>query len=249
MEIHRKTYFSNSEKDARKAFYDLFKASPIPGDEVLANLGLFIKRQDLSHILFMNELYKKIIEVHGIIVEFGVRWGQNLALFESLRGAYEPFNHNRKIVGFDTFAGFASTDRKDGGSDVIKEGAFSVTPQYEDYLNQVLDYHEQESPISHVKKFELIKGDATLEIDKYLKENPETIIALAYFDFDVYQPTRKCLESIKGHITKGTVLAFDELNVHDFPGETLALKEVLGLDHFQITRSPLSAAASYVIVT
>jgi hypothetical protein len=53
---------------------------------------LFIKRQDLSKMLFMNDLYKKIIDVHGIIIEFRVRWGNNLALFESFRGIYEPFN-------------------------------------------------------------------------------------------------------------------------------------------------------------
>lgn len=249
MHIHKKTYSSKKENEARKMFYNLFKASPIPEDEVLANLGLFMKRQDLSRILFMNELYKKIIDIHGVIMELGVRWGQNLALFESFRGAYEPFNHNRKIIGFDTFEGFSSIDRKDGQSDAIRNGAFSVSSQYEEYLNDILAHHEQESPISHIKKFELIKGDATVEMEKYLKDNPETIIALAYFDFDIYQPTRKCLEAIKGHITKGTVLGFDELNVHDFPGETLALKEVLGLDRYQITRSPLSAASSYVVIT
>jgi hypothetical protein len=42
---------------------------------------------------------------------------------------------------------------------------------------------------------------------------------------------------IKEHLTKGSVLGFDELNCHDFPGETLAMKEVLGLDRYAIKRS------------
>src|SRR6476661_4121753 len=92
VEIHRKTFSSKEENEARSKFYELFRNSPIPENEVLANLGLFIKRQDLSRILFMNELYRKIINVHGIVMEFGVRWGQNLALFESFRGAYEPLD-------------------------------------------------------------------------------------------------------------------------------------------------------------
>jgi len=249
VDIHRKTFSSKEEDESRSRFYELFRQSPIPENEVLANLGLFIKRQDLSRILFMNELYQKIIGVHGIVMEFGVRWGQNLALFESFRGAYEPFNHNRKIVGFDTWEGFPSVDQRDGESDAIRVGGLAVTSQYEEFLSEVLKHHEQESPISHIRKFELIKGDATVEIEKYLKENPETIIALAYFDLDIYQPTRKCLEAIKGHITKGTVLGFDELNIHTYPGETLALKEVLGLDRYSIRRSPLSAASSYVVIT
>ena len=37
-----------------------------------------------------------------MVIEFGVRWGANLGLFQSLRGMYEPFNYNRKIVGFET---------------------------------------------------------------------------------------------------------------------------------------------------
>ncbi|MFC1621574.1 crotonobetainyl-CoA--carnitine CoA-transferase [Candidatus Omnitrophota bacterium] len=239
---------TKNELSLRERFFETFKACAIPDNELLVNLGLFIKRQDLTRILFMNEIYKKIINVHGIVVEFGVRWGQNLALFESFRGIYEPFNHNRKIVGFDTFEGYPSKHEKDGGSDIVSVGAYSTTEGYEEYLKQVLDYHEQESPISQIKKYQLVKGDATKEIDKYLKDNPETIIAFAYFDFDIYEPTQKCLKAIKGHLTKGSIIGFDELNSHVFPGETLALKEVLGLDRYKIIRSPHSPHQSYIVI-
>ena len=106
----------------------------------------------------------------------------------------------------------------------------------------------QESPISHIKKYQLIKGDATIEIGKFLKDNPETIIALAYFDLDIYEPTKICLEAIKEYLTKGSVIGFDELNLHDFPGETVALKEVFGLDRYRITRSPYSSNQSYIVI-
>ncbi|KOC31913.1 TylF/MycF/NovP-related O-methyltransferase [Clostridium botulinum] len=236
------------EKSNREKFYDVFTKCPIPSNEVLSNLGLFISRQSLSRILFMNELYKKIIDVHGSVIEFGVRWGQNLALFESFRGMYEPFNYNRKIIGFDTFSGFTSIDEKDGNSSVIIDGAYSVSENYEEYLEEILKYHESESPISHIKKYELIKGDATVKIHEYLEANPETIIALAYFDFDIYKPTKECLQAIKSHLTKGSIIGFDELNYYNFPGETLALKEVLGLDKYRIQRSPLSPLQSYIII-
>jgi len=240
---------SGKEVTIRERFFQLFQACPIPKSEMLQNLGLFINRQDLTRILFMNDLYKKALDVHGIVVEFGVRWGQNLALFESFRGIYEPFNHNRKIVGFDTFDGFPAVHEKDGNRDFISEGAFSVTKGYKEYLNQILEYHEKESPISHIKKFALVEGDATEEINKYLDANPQTIIALAYFDFDLYEPTKKCLEAIKPFLTKGSILGFDELNTPDFPGETVALKEVFGLDKFKIARSPYSSRQSYIEIT
>lgn len=247
-EINKK-YLSQYEVLLQDNILKLFKECPMPEKEVLANLGLFINRQKLSKILFMNELYQSIVDIHGVIVEFGVLWGQNLALFESFRGIYEPYNHNRKIIGFDTFSGFQGFDEeKDGKSNVLGKGNFSVTEEYEKYLEQILDYHEQQSPIAHLKKYQLIKGDATVEIDKYLKDNPETIIALAYFDFDIYKPTKKCLEAIKGYLTKGSVIGFDELNLHDYPGETLALKEVLGLDTYKIRRNKYSSVQSYIVI-
>ena len=243
--INRST---TNELSFREKFFKLFKDCPIPDNELLPNLGLFIKRQDMARILFMHELYKKIINVNGMIMEFGVRWGQNLALFELFRGIYEPFNYNRKIIGFDTFGGFPSIDKNDGKVNIDSTNNYSVTKNYEQYLEQILDYHEQESPIPHIKKYQLIKGDATIEIEKYLKDHPETIIALAYFDFDLYAPTKKCLQAIKGHITKGTVLGFDELNYHLFPGETIAFKEVFELDRYRIRRSPYNPTESYIVI-
>ena len=239
---------SSQESISREEFLNLFKQCPIPENELLQNLGLFIKRQDLSRIIFMNEIYQKILNVHGVIIEFGTRWGQNLALFESFRGMYEPYNHTRKIIGFDSFEGFPSTHAKDGQHDVIKKGGFSVTKGYEDYLDSILNYHETESPISNMKKYRLIKGDAIKETQIFLEKNPHTIIALAYFDFDLYEPTKKCLELIKPYITKGTVIGFDELNHSTYPGETLALKEVFGLDAFKITRTPYSSHTSYITI-
>lgn len=247
-EAKTKWHSSTIERSLRERFFKLFKECPIPENELLGNLELFIRRQDFSRILYINALYQKIINVHGIVVEFGVRWGRNLALFESFRGIYEPFNHNRKIVGFDTFEGFPSVHEKDGEADIIATGSWSVTKNYEEYLKQVLDYHEQESPISHIKKYSLVKGDATIEIEKFLQENPETIIALAYFDFDIYEPTKKCLEAIKDYVTKGSIIGFDELNVHDYPGETLAFKEVFELDRYRITHSPYSPTQSYIVI-
>ena len=243
-----RTSANPTEMSARERLLELFHNCPIPNDELMANLGIFLGRQKLSRILYMHELYQKIVNVHGIVAEFGVRWGQNLALFESFRGIYEPYNYSRKIVGFDTFEGFPSVDKKDGNNEVIRPGAFGVTKDYDKYLDSIMKYHEQESPISHMKKYELVKGDATISIGEYLARNPHTIIAFAYFDMDIYEPTKQCLEAIKKHVTKGTVIGFDELSYPDCPGETVALQEVFGLDRYPIMRSPLSPHSSWIVM-
>lgn len=245
MAIEIKSIASKAELENRNNLYNLFKTCPIPTTERLSNSGLFLKRQDLTKQLFFNDLYLKILKTHGVIIEFGVRWGQNLVTLNNLRGIHEPYNYSRKIIGFDTFSGFENVDVKDGNHEIIKEGAFSVTENYDKYLNEVLNYHEGECPLSHIKKNTIIKGDAPVMLEKYLKEHPETIIAFAYFDFDVYEPTKKCLELIKPHLTKGSIIGFDELNDPQFPGETVAVNEAFGLSNIAIRRSKYSGIQSY----
>lgn len=237
---------SEEEKNNRLTFVKSLLNSPIPEAEMLQNIGTYIPRQNLARIIFMNELYRKIVDVHGVIMEFGVRWGQNLSLFSNYRGIYEPFNYNRKIIGFDTFEGFPSTHEKDGKR--LNANDYSVTTGYKDHLTSVLEYHESESPISHKNKFQLVVGDATKTIYQYIEEHPETIIALAYFDFDIYEPTKICMDAIAERLTKGSILAFDELNCPEFPGETLAVMETIGLRNIALRRSPLNPLISYAVI-
>lgn len=72
-------------------------------------------------------------------------------------------------------------------------------------------------------------------------------MALAFFDFDLYEPTKVCLNAFRGHFTRGSVLAFDELNDHDAPGETLALAEVFGIDKIRLRRPSSTSRVSYFV--
>lgn len=242
------TYDSIEEKIYKENLVRHFRECPIPDNELLSNLGLFINSKNLSRILFMDHLYKQIIDVHGSIIEFGVRWGQNIALFNSLRGIYEPFNRHRKIIGFDTFTGFPTISEKDGNSTLMKEGNDAVSENYVNYLTKLLNIQESSSPLSHIKKFELIVGDANITIGKYLKEHPEIIIALAYFDFDTYEATKTALRFIQPHLTKGSVLGFDELNDVDSPGETIALMESFNLNTIKLKRYRYTSRTSYFVL-
>jgi hypothetical protein len=238
---------SDKQINARETLLDLFNNNPLPKDELLTNLALFTRSSVLAKVLYLNELYQRILNTSGVIMEFGVWWGQNLVLFESLRAIYEPYNFTRRVVGFDTFEGYASVSAKDGRSDYVSEGAYSVSAAYEEFLTKLLDYHQQENAMPHIKKYEVVKGDATITIKQYLREHPETIIALAYFDLQLYAPTKSCLEAIRPHLTRGSVIAMDEINCPEFPGETLALKEVFGLENLRIRRSQFLPDRSFII--
>ena len=239
---------SSDEKEILKNFIQHFKNAPLPDDEMLSNLGLFLSSKSLSRILFFYEIYKKIIHSHGIIAEFGVRWGQTLSIMSVLRGIFEPFNRHRKIVGFDTFEGFKGMYEKDGKRCQCGNGSFSVSQGYENYLENILDIQEKLNPMAHIKRYELVKGDAVETVPAYLKKHPETIISLSIFDFDIYAPTKAALEAIKPHLCKGSILVFDELCDDIFPGETVALNETLGLNNVRVQRFPMTSRISYLVI-
>ena len=240
------TFGAADEADRRVQLAQLLRQSPIPNQELMLNVGLYLTPQTLSRVLFMDFLYRQILETQGIVVEFGCRWGQNMSLYTSLRGIYEPFNRLRRVVGFDTFSGFVSVADEDGKS--VAAGDYATAPRYEDHLAQVLELQEKESPMGHLRKHEIVKGDATKTFADFLARNPQTIVALAYFDFDLFEPTRDCLKLLEPYLTKGSVIGFDELNDDTTPGETVALREVFGLGRFAIKHYRHSARTSYLVV-
>jgi hypothetical protein len=239
---------SEKQKKARERLLELFQNSPLPPEHLLVNLGLYMRSSVVAKFLYVNELYQKILEMPGVVMEFGVWWGQNLALFESFRAAYEPYNYTRKIIGFDTFKGYPSVSDKDGKCDLVALGQYAVPENYLDHLTSLLDYHQEENVMSHVKKYELVKGDASVTICQYLKEHPETIISLAYFDMQLYKPTVDCLKAIKPFLIKGSIVAMDELNSFEFPGETLAFREAFESMNFRLYRSRFLPDRSYAII-
>jgi hypothetical protein len=243
-----KTQATAEEVDAYRLLAKLLATSPIPSSEILGNLSLYLTRSSLSQILFMNHLYSRILEVHGVVMEFGNRWGRNLALFSSLRNIFEPHNYGRKIIGFDTFEGFLSVAPEDGIGPTTKVGALSVAPNYQHYLNELLEIHQRLSPRPDLRRFETVKGNVETTLPKYLDAHPETIVALAYFDMDLYSPTKAALKAIGPYLTKGSVIGFDELCVPEFPGEAAALREVLDLSRHALVRMPYSNHQSYVVM-
>lgn len=240
---------SSPEKMAqREVLYRLFEERPMPDDQLLINLGLYMRSSALVKLLFLNELYEMIAPVPGVIVEFGTWWGQNLVIFEHLRAVYEPFNQNRRIIGFDTFKGYQNVGGKDVKSDTIKEGGYTVSRGYRRYLEKLIEFHEKDNVLANVKKHSLVEGDVTRTVPRFFRENPATIVALAYFDLALYKPTLACLKALKPHLIKGSVIMFDELNSRDYPGETLAFKEVFTRGELTLKRSRFMTDRTIAIV-
>jgi Methyltransferase domain len=229
---------SKAYRESERFLLKSMKKTSIPDTELLENLHLFISPQQMRRIFFLYEIYQKILTVPGCIMQFGVRWGRELALFESLRTTFEPFNHSRSIIGFDTFEGYEGIDEKDGSNIQIREGNLSTSTDYEKELEAILAAREQLSPLEHVKKFNVIKGNAEATLKDFLVENPHTIVSMAHLDMNIYRPTKTCLELLREHMPKGAIIIMDEVNLTALPGETIALKEVFGLNNIKLQRHP-----------
>lgn len=239
------------ERESVAELMRLMKSGVVKDEELHFNLSLFQRRQELSRTLFYDHLYQKLIGQHGYILEFGNRYGATLALLQSLRGIYEPYNFSRMIFGFDTFEGFAGSGEEDSNNaegSTWKEGDYGVPRGYEETLENILEIHERFSPIPHIRKFGLYKGDVRETLPQFFDEHPETMIAMAIFDMDIYAPTKDALRQIRPRLHKGSILVFDELCCKWFPGETQAVMEELSMGELQFQRFPHQPFSAYTIL-
>ncbi|GAA5051750.1 class I SAM-dependent methyltransferase [Nocardia callitridis] len=229
---------SPQEKQVRERLTELLIETPIPPVYLIDNLPVYLRRHQLADLLTMDALYRLLPELPGVIMEFGVLHGRHLAILSALRSLYEPYNCFRRIIGFDTFTGFPDLSDIDQVSPSAAVGRFAVPPREVDHLREVLAVHESGDAVSHVERTFVIQGDVRETVPRYLAENPETIIGMAFFDLDLYEPTRELLEAIRPHLAKGSILAFDELGHPRWPGVTAALRETFGLDRVVLRQLP-----------
>jgi 3-O-methyltransferase len=229
---------SDQERDTRERLTKLLIDTPIPPVYLIDNLPVYLRRHQLADLLSMDALYRMLPEIPGIIMEFGVLHGRHLVTLTALRGIYEPYNSLRRIVGFDTFTGFPAIEEVDRVSTSAVPGRFAVPDGEVSHLRKVLAAHEASEPFGHTQRSFVIEGDVRETVPAYLAANPGTVIALAYFDLDLYQPTKELLAVIRPYLTKGSILAFDELTHPKWPGESVALREVLGLDCARLRQLP-----------
>lgn len=230
--------------------YTAFQKSSLSLAYKLQAFPVFVRRQDIATLLAKNEIFKQILNVNGSIVECGVFVGGGTMTWLHCSSIYEPYNHTRKIIGFDTFSGFPEIDKNDsttGTSEHLHKGGLSTVNSMEEELSNLVVIHDANRPLGHIKKVELVSGDACITIPKYVEDNPHLLISLLYLDFDIYKPTEAALHHLYSRVVKGGIIAFDEANCKSYPGETIALLEVLDLSKVELKRFPFVTNLSYFV--
>jgi len=213
----------------------------------LRSFAKFTPRQILSTFLAKNELFQHVLGVHGHIIECGVFLGAGLMTWANLSAIFEPFNHIRRIVGFDTFAGIARITPYDEGDKSTQRLGGCAVNSIED-LKECIRLYDINRPIGHIPRVELVAGDATQTIPAFVEENKHLVVAMLYLDFAVYAPTKSAIENFLPRMPKGSIIVFDELAQAACPGETQAALDTVGLRNLRIKRFPYCTAISYAIL-
>jgi hypothetical protein len=240
---------TEADREFAKGMEAYFSRSIGTTMDKLRNFTKFVPRQTLSLFLARHAIFQKVIGVHGHIIECGVFLGGGLMTWAQLSAIYEPINHTRRVVGFDTFTGFVRINHKDKSENALeylREGGLA-TNAYDD-LQECIRLYDLNRPLGHIPRVELVVGDAVQTIPEYVQKNKHLVVALLYLDFDLYEPTKVALEHFLPRMPKGAVLAFDELNQAQWPGETQAVMETVGLRNLRIKRFPFAPQISFAVL-
>lgn len=194
----------------------------------------------LGNIMAHYELYKKIINLPGDVVELGVFKGSSLIQFSTFRELLENEN-SRKIIGFDVFGQFPENCS-------IKSDKNFAEKWNEKFSSEFISKGDLENSFKSKKinNIELVEGDIEYTLDKYIKDNPHTRIALLHIDTDVYEPAKKALDLLFDKVVKGGVIVFDDYGTVE--GETLAIEEFFENKNYLLKKFTFShSKPSYII--
>lgn len=225
--------------------------SKFGGGETLDSFAKYTSRQALTRFLARVHIFEKIQRVHGSIIECGVYTGQGLMSWAQLSSILEPVGGiTREIFGFDTFTGFPSVhefDLKNTRGIQHKAGDLAVPDVYQDIENSIKLYDKNRF-LAQFPKVHLIAGNFMETSEEFFVSHPHVVPALLYLDFDIYEPTKKALEIFYPRMPKGSIIVFDELNDTAWPGETLAMYEVLDIKRSRLEKITFDSKISYLVV-
>lgn len=207
----------------------------------------------MSKIISHYELYKSTENITGDIVECGVFKGISLCRFAMFRDLFGDYN-SKKIIGFDTFSKFPETkfnvksdDSSNNKSTYWKDDEEGRKKHIE--ISQESISKEQLYDVLHHKginnRVELIEGDITETVPKYVKEHPDLKISLLNLDVDIYEPTVIILEHLYPRIEKGGILTLDDYG--KFPGETKAVDDYFKDKNVEIKKFSFCTYPRFII--
>jgi Macrocin-O-methyltransferase (TylF) len=246
--VHLAEHQTSKDAEYYRRLNEYYAHSPGTHVDKLRAFTKFTPVAELGRFLAKNEIFKRVLAVQGSVVECGVFHGAGVMTWAALSAIYEPLNHLRRVIGFDSFEGFTKVtpeDRPDRNVHAVAGGL--AADSFAD-LTESAALFDVYRPLGHIPKIELVRGDALDTMPRYVQDNPHLVVSLLYLDFDLYEPTRRALEVFRPRMPKGAVVAFDQLNQRHWPGETRAVADTLGLASLRIERFPFQPQLSFAVL-
>lgn len=215
------------DQDILNEIDELVEQSGMLPRDIVENFILFYRRVNFAKFLTHIEIFNKILDRPGSIVECGVFKGASFLTFLKLVEIYCPGDTLKKLIGFDTFSGFPSISEQDGIPNPERDlvvGGFNSS-NFMPYLKKIIDLTQKDSMIPRFKRVELVEGDVCKTIPEYVNNNPGLRISLLHLDLDLYEPTLVALKYLYPLVVPGGVVLFDEYAMAGFPGESKAFDD------------------------
>ncbi len=230
------------ELDADREISELFLTSAAPIELRLANFPVFVRHRYLARFLGLYEIFKRIVEVKGSIVECGVFQAGSLMTWVKLTRILDPSNNRRHVYGFDTFTGFP-----EGSSAYSGHGHFATFGGMAE-VRRAVDVFERNDSSGGLEPVTLIQGDARETIPEFVSTHPHVVVALLFLDFDLYEPTVAALRNFLPRMPRGGVIVFDEIDDARWPGESQAVFEEIGFRNLRLQRIPFDANVGFAVL-
>ncbi len=208
--------------------------------------NLFMNEERFSKLLIHYEVFKKIKNIPGSIIECGVFKGTSFSRFAMLRELIGNKKKN-KLVAFDVFSDeFPNTNfqnEKIQRKHWIKTaGGSSIS------TNQIDKIFKKKK----IENYELIKGDVLKTIPKFIKNNPKLKISLLNIDIDFVETTQCVLDNFYDKVVKGGIVLFDNYQGVGtggtfYKGETDTINKFLKKINKKVIKFPFFNRPSYII--
>jgi hypothetical protein len=238
---------TEAENEVGRRIEKVFNKCPDSVEVKLDNFTKYIRRQRLTRLLAMYEIFKRILNVKGSIVECGVYRGFGLMAWANMSAVLEPNNLTRRIYGFDTFEGFPGVSKMDSGQ-MMKAKKGQLFANSYDELKELMEIYDSNRFLGHVNKVQLIKGDVQKTIPEFITKNKHLVVSLLFLDLDLYESTKIAINNLFSRMPKGAIIAFDELDNPIWPGETAALLETIGINKLRIERIEFDPYIGFAVI-
>ena len=207
----KKNILATQTTERYKKIINIINNYKISKFELISNYGLYSGDTNLFKTLTIYDIVKRIKNIKGDIIEFGVWKGNTSLLIKKILDIYKI---KKKIYLFDHFKGLIHFTKNDSKKGLKFRNKYIGNKKF---IKEIIKFF-------NFKKIYIIDKDGTKLTEKFFTGK---IFSLVIIDVDLYEPSIKILNSIEKNLTRKGLIVFDEGNSKVWSGEKKAMDNFL----------------------